>query len=329
MDIWNIGGSIKDSSFILDMKKIIDFYDVSVQINAFDSPSGCVWDGGRLCNVTSAGLSDEEFIRKVKFLNSKGIGCYFVFSSNYISSSDLDDVQCNTILKECEDEMNGINLQSDILFNYISKTYPKYKLSLSLTHNRKNLEFYKDKDKYDTIILPPDLNKDFDFIKTIGADRVEVLANEICYDECPNRSFHYDSTGMLNKACRNNISLPSSKATDVCSFNNIELMRMPKEKLRQLTSVQLTVDKILKLKEIGVRQFKVSGRTMISGNYAIYMHTLFNFLFYPVYGIDPIAQSLLVNGIIDRDMTRYVENKEGRDEMHEWYKSHIDLKKTE
>jgi collagenase-like PrtC family protease len=247
---WTIGGGLRFYKEITEyLEKTKKFYELDHYIidSVYDSPHGLIWQGGRV--PLNLNISLIEYVQIIKEYNKRGIKFNFTFSNTLLEKKHLKNGLCNYVLKETENEMNGVILSSNLLLKYIKKNYPKFKLISSICRVDKN---YNDLLKnHDIVIIQPDDNRKYKMIKKIkDIEKIEILVNEIdCIENCPHRKQHYDdiSRQYLKHEKIYKYSLPSAPCFSALSKN----------KKRNLA---LNYDEIKKLYNMGVRNFKIQGR---------------------------------------------------------------------
>ena len=131
----------------------------------------CLWHGGRFIQKE---YSLDEIENTISLYNTKGIPCRFVFSNHKITKEDLNDKLSNDILDILsKNELNGVIISSDLLYEYIRNKYPKMKIVCSViktcveTNNwiNETPELYNSLcEKYDFVVLNPSRNLDLDFL---------------------------------------------------------------------------------------------------------------------------------------------------------------------
>lgn len=265
-EIWNVGG-ITQSWLFLSIKHINDkIIHSDVVFEMYDSYPGTMWNGGRPTS-TEPEHTFDDFVHQVEMLNRHGIGFNFTFSNLLIEEKHLDDERGNHLLERFHNGKNGVIVGSDVLAKYIRKTFPKYRLINTLTHYRRDLDYYRRAlDLYDILVLPPALNHQFGFIKELGPERVEILVNETCHSNCPFSNEHYTKISEYNLSLGENPYL-EAEVRHYCERHHSErLWPMSAEELgKKLIGTSIAPDEVDRLMELGVIRFKLSARTRIGG----------------------------------------------------------------
>lgn len=189
---WNVaGGLVFYREILAFIDRLARFYGKQWRFlhSVYDCHGGLIWEGGR---KSTANFGLEESVRRVRAYNDRGIRFNIAFSNVLLKREHLDDEYCNWFLQECHSEDNGVIVASDLLREYIRSNYPRYRLIASVAFCRKDAEFYKRAlEQYDLVVLHPDLNRDYRFIRGLDTERLEVLVNEDCFYNCPHRRQHY------------------------------------------------------------------------------------------------------------------------------------------
>ncbi|MDQ7791383.1 MAG: hypothetical protein C4575_13575 [Desulforudis sp.] len=232
----------------IDERKCFYGRDLGLVSSVYDCPGGLSWEGGR---VTMARFSLEESVRRVKAYNERGLGFNIAFSNVLLTERELGDEYCNWFLEQCQSKQNGVIVASDLLRNHIRQNYPQYRLIASICFCRTDLEFYKKAlDEYDLVVLHPDLNRDLKYIRQLDMSRLEVLVNEDCFYNCPNRLQHYKNISQLVLSNQRVFYRDRMGCLSEAMF----------ERSRFGGELLLSQGDIDWLSDLGVRHFKLQGR---------------------------------------------------------------------
>lgn len=249
--LWNVAGGLVFYREMLEFTgRLARFYGKELRFihSVYDCHGGLIWEGGR---KSVAGFSLEESVRRVRAYNEKGIGFNIAFSNVLLTKEHLDDEYCNWFLEKCHREANGVIVASELLRDYIREYYPRYRLIASVGFCRKDPGFYKRAlERYDLVVLHPDLNRDYRLIRRLDAERLEVLVNEDCFYECPHRLQHYRnvSRAILRRE-------PVFFASKIGCISEAEFGRSRFE-----GELRLSLNHLRRLSALGVRHFKLQGR---------------------------------------------------------------------
>ena len=235
------------------------FYDDVKISSVFGNFHFCPWDGGRNFIYYSQ-QTKEDVTHIANLYNSADIPLRLIFTNPVIQPDDLHNRYCNMILKELNNGVNEVCVNSELMENYIRENYPKYKIISSttkrITSPEKSLEELK-KD-YFQVCLDYDLNHNIDFLNSIPAesrDKVEFLANAICRPKCPIRKKHYEYTGEAQRTWLR-------EKYDIYMGCNIKENLTHPSRLGKGNNLSLA--DIEKYNQMGFKYFKLEGRTLPS-----------------------------------------------------------------
>lgn len=263
-EIWNVGG-MTQSRLFLWIKRINDrITRADVAFELYDSYPGVAWNGGRQTSKDPQHTLDG-FVHEVELLNGSGMGFNFTFSNLLLQEQHLDDRLGNALLARFHNGQNGAIVGSEVLARYIRTTFPRYRLIHTLTHYRRDLEYYKRAlELYDVLVLPPSLNDRVGWIEELGPERVEILVNETCHRDCPFSNQHYHKISEYNLSLGKNPYLESELDHFCEKHHSARLQAMSIEELgKNVVGTRLSPADVDRLVERGVSRFKLSARTMI------------------------------------------------------------------
>jgi collagenase-like PrtC family protease len=221
------------------------------EIVVYDGINKCKWNGGRINRDVwyNDGLIDYYY--------SKGVKIALTFSNHNI---DLSDPIGNELLDKFHREGNALIIVNDDLRKYVRENYPKYDLIYSITGmgllniplQDNDIEFYKDLEKkYDWIV--PRFEHIFDKRSDeLDKTKWEVMVNDTCVYKCRHFDEHFKAIADENTAGR-----PYSKEIEECWIPKFD----PNVESKH-NCMDISKEYIDKLKEAGVRSFKITGREM-------------------------------------------------------------------
>lgn len=177
------------------MKKFPEMFYENYKIGSvYGTFPGAIWNGGR--NFSGGKYANEQGVEEIiNSYNSLGIPARFTWTNVLINETHVKDSYCNMIMRVADNGFNQVLVNSEALEEYIRKTYPNYKVISSTTKRilspDKLLEELK-KDYY-LVVLDYDFNHNEKVIESLKpyADKIEILVNETCQPNCPNRVAHY------------------------------------------------------------------------------------------------------------------------------------------
>ena len=172
------------------------FYDWCDIGSIYGAPADCVWGGGRV----GGGACDPRDVRAL--MREYGISARLTFSNSLLRAEHLPDARCNALCALFSSDgqtRNGVIVHSDVLLDYLQKTYPKLYFVSSTT---KVLTEFEDlrrelaRDAFSYVVPDFRLNKAFDRLSGLSAaekDKVEFLCNECCWFGCRERKRCYEA----------------------------------------------------------------------------------------------------------------------------------------
>ena len=177
------------------------FYDWCEIGSIYGAPADCLWGGGR------AGFGEHGPREVLALMQEYGISARLTFSNSLLREEHLTDKKCNALCALFEQNgavQNGVIIHSDLLLEYIKKTYPGLYFVSSTTKVLTDFrECHKEIQREDFRYVVPDfrLNKALDQWNTLSQaekDKVEFLCNECCWPGCRDRKRCYEIVSRKN-----------------------------------------------------------------------------------------------------------------------------------
>lgn len=177
------------------------FYEWCDIGSVYGAPENCIWGGGRI----EEGTQNPKDV--LALLKEYGISGRLTFSNSLLSGKHLSDSRCNAICRmfeESDGPENGVIVHSELLLNYLRRTYPGLYFVSSTTKVLTEFpELLKELSREEFRYVVPDfrLNKKFKEWNTLSSaekDKVEFLCNECCSFGCKDRKACYESVSRLN-----------------------------------------------------------------------------------------------------------------------------------
>ena len=226
------------------------------QLVVYDGVNKCDWNGGRINRDVF--YSDAL----INYYYSKGVSIALTMSNHKI---DLTDPLGNELLEKFHKEGNALIIVNDDLRAYVREHYPKYDLIYSITGmgllniplQDSDIAWYKDlESKYDWIV--PRFEHIFD-PRAVELDRTkwEVMLNDTCVWACKYFDEHFKAIANENTARR-----PYSKEVEECW-----LPKFNPSKDSKYDSMDIDSPNMKRLKDMGVKSFKITGREMQDDEY--------------------------------------------------------------
>lgn len=177
------------------------FYEWCDIGSVYGAPENCIWGGGRI----EEGTQNPKDV--LALLKEYGISGRLTFSNSLLSGKHLSDSRCNAICRmfeESDGPENGVIVHSELLLDYLRRTYPGLYFVSSTTKVLTEFpELLKELNREEFRYVVPDfrLNKKFKEWNTLSSaekDKVEFLCNECCSFGCKDRKDCYESVSRLN-----------------------------------------------------------------------------------------------------------------------------------
>ncbi len=216
----------------------------------YDMFNSCQWNGGRL---NSDIILTDSMIKSFK---NNNISLSLGFSNNILN--DYSDIIGNNLIKKSKDILSSIIVSDEQFNKYLKDTY-NVKTTFSITGHplTKYLnykEYYKDlESKYDYIVpkyghLPYiiELLKS----KDLNPEKYEILVNDNCTEYCIFNKKHWITAGMLN-IINSQYNIPID---DLCKKLNYN------PDGDNCPAIKVENYKLIELYNLGIRNFKISGR---------------------------------------------------------------------
>lgn len=177
------------------------FYEWCDIGSVYGAPENCIWGGGRIEEGTQ---NPKDVLALLKEYEISG---RLTFSNSLLSGKHLSDSRCNAICRmfeESDGPENGVIVHSELLLDYLRRTYPGLYFVSSTTKVLTEFpELLKELNREEFRYVVPDfrLNKKFKEWNTLSSaekDKVEFLCNECCSFGCKDRKACYESVSRLN-----------------------------------------------------------------------------------------------------------------------------------
>ncbi len=172
--------------------KFIFFDQSKIAVRFYGTVPGLKFNGGRRYERIGK-IPAPKLIEQILWLNKRNIGFNFTFNTPLINSTLLKDTLSNQVLQACRSPLNGVVCTSPILSQYIRAEYPEYQRYASCILNYEHIgELEKIIEQYDIVVLPEDINPDFDYLGHIQKpEKIEIILNSNCIYRCPFRAKHW------------------------------------------------------------------------------------------------------------------------------------------
>ena len=186
------------------------FYDWCEIGSIYGAPADCLWGGGRV----AAGDARAEDVAALT--REYGVCARLTFSNSLLGREHLSDAKCNALCALFENggaAENGVIIASDLLLEYLRKTYPGFYFVSSTTKVLTEFEQLRaelNRDEFRFVVPDFRLNKAFDRLNTLTEtqkQKVEFLCNECCWFGCQARKECYENVSRKNlgEACADHV----------------------------------------------------------------------------------------------------------------------------
>lgn len=265
------------------------FYDWCDIGSIYGAPEDCLWGGGRV------GFGDAQPEKVAELLREYNISARLTFSNSLLEEKHLSDKKSNALCALFEKNgqiQSGVIIHSDLLLDYIKKTYPGFYFVSSTT---KVLTDFKDFEaelrREDFKYVVPDfrLNKEFDELNSLSEGqklKVEFLCNECCWFDCYDRKNCYENVShkSLGEDCKDHICV-SPDADKGYRFS-----------LAMQNPGFIGVQDIQNIYEpAGFRHFKIEGRSLGS---AVILEFLLYYMVKPEYQLN-VREEIYLDSTLD------------------------------
>lgn len=177
------------------------FYEWCDIGSVYGAPENCIWGGGRI----EEGTQNPKDV--LALLKEYGISGRLTFSNSLLSGKHLSDSRCNAICRmfeESDGPENGVIVHSELLLDYLRRTYPGLYFVSSTTKVLTEFpELLKELNREEFRYVVPDFRlnkklKEWNTLSSAEKDKVEFLCNECCSFGCKDRKACYESVSRLN-----------------------------------------------------------------------------------------------------------------------------------
>ncbi len=265
------------------------FYDWCEMGSIYGAPGDCIWGGGRV------GFGDEDPADVASLMAEFGISARLTFSNSLIREEHLADKRCNDLCRMFEKSgkaENGIIVHSDLLLDYLRRTYPGFYFVSSTTKVLTDFEELKaELDREEFRFAVPDfrLNKELDKLKGLSdtqKQKVEFLCNECCWFGCYDRKKCYENVSRksLGEKCEDHICVSPDAGR---GYRFSDAMKNPG--FIGIDDIQNTY------MPAGFSHFKIEGRSLGS---AIILEFLLYYMTKPEYWLN-VREEIYLDSMLD------------------------------
>ena len=226
---------------------------------------GAIWNGGRMV----FGLSSKGEMEKIiSTYNRLDVPVRFTWTNSLLEEKHVHDTYCNLIMDVANNGKNQVLVNTPVLEKYLREKYPGFAYISSTTKcitDPARLQEEVDAG-YFLVVLDYNLNHDEAVLKALSpqAEKIEILADEICFPGCPKRKDHYadESRRQLEFDKDGGFACPNTKTKPRFA----ECMKRP---------AFISREEIPYYVEMGYRNFKLVGRglpiELVKDSYLYYL----------------------------------------------------------
>lgn len=170
------------------------FYANSRIAAAYGCFPGSIWNGGRVILGSS---TKQEIEYAIEEYNKRGIAVRYTFTNPLLENAHLVDTFCNLCMELGDNGRNEVIVNTQLLEDFIRKMYPTYGIISSTTKCLSDLDAVRrelEKD-YKYVVLDSAMNNTEELFALDHRDKIELIANHYCADNCPRRKEHYREVG--------------------------------------------------------------------------------------------------------------------------------------
>ena len=177
------------------------FYEWCEVGSLYGAPADCLWGGGRV------GAGEWDAREVLDLMREYGLSARLTFSNSLLRGEHLSDPKCNALCRLFEEAgggQNGVIVHSELLLDYLKRTYPGLYLISSTTKvltDFRDLRRELEREDFRSVVPDFRLNKDFKRLEALPQsrkDKVEFLCNECCDFGCRERKACYEAVSRKN-----------------------------------------------------------------------------------------------------------------------------------
>lgn len=226
------------------------FYKDRTIDSLYDSPTGLIWNGGRMPNCD--GVENNQFMGMIlnELENYPTVKLRHTFTNCLITQELTYDYMCNHFVKTCIRPQDSVILNSQALIDYFNKTYPNIPIIYSTTLGITDIDTVNELTKNNIYVMNYNYNYDDTYIDQLKyPENIEVLGGEPCVPNCLHRQAHYL---QMSKSI---LHINDSNGIYSCFYNTDTYDEFIKREIASLTN-----ERIEQLTKKGIQYFKISGR---------------------------------------------------------------------
>lgn len=268
---WNIGSLYAHDDFVYKTLRVCKELKEDSKIKYVFGSIPCILQGGRIPPRTA---NLEDALNIIGDYNKLGVSCRLTFSSTSVIEEELKDDLANRLMTHLDynnkyfNLRNGVIVSSDLLAEYIKKTYPtieiiasQVKPTVEVGLGNDTVEYYNNLfNLYDMVVVNPFKINDGEFLEKLeNHDRVEFIVNHRCLPNCPMASKHYILQEQVGKEA---LRSENGECTEETLNSLRELLNgcYDRRKHYPLAGTSFSYSDIEYLISFGFKHFKLEGR---------------------------------------------------------------------
>ena len=154
---------------------------------------GMIWAGGQV-NIKGEVALQEKIVEDLRFYNTYGARLTLTLTNTQLNKIHLLDTYCNNILSELnKTKGNAVLVSTDLMEKHIRENFLNVDIYKSIIGTEEK-NYYK---SYNRSVLARRCNTNLDKIPIEDRDKLEILCNDPCPDNCPNIYEHYNAYGRM------------------------------------------------------------------------------------------------------------------------------------
>ena len=263
------------------------FYDWCSIGSIYGAPADCLWGGGRV------GFGSNDPREALALTEEYGISARLTFSNSLLREEHLADKRCNELCAMFERSGgNGVILTSELLLDYLRRTYPGLYLVSSTTKVLTRFEELRQelgREEFRFVVPDFRLNKAFAELASLPEDekaKVEFLCNECCRFDCFDRKACYENVSRksLGEDCPDHVCV-SPDAAEGYRFS----------KAMENPGFIGTEDILRRYLPLGFSHFKIEGRSLGS---ALILEFILYYMTRPEYRLR-VREEIYLDSMLD------------------------------
>ena len=263
------------------------FYDWCDIGSIYGAPADCLWGGGRV------GFGSNDPREALALTEEYGISARLTFSNSLLREEHLADKRCNELCAMFERSGgNGVILTSELLLDYLRRTYPGLYLVSSTTKVLTRFEELRQelgREEFRFVVPDFRLNKAFAELASLPEGekaKVEFLCNECCRFDCFDRKACYENVSRksLGEDCPDHVCVSPDAAK---GYRFSKAMENP--------GFIGTEDILRRYLPLGFSHFKIEGRSLGS---ALILEFILYYMTRPAYRLR-VREEIYLDSMLD------------------------------